>query len=328
MIRRKMLLATQICRKKLKNGIMIFFWDFITLMATFLSCITRQVALYYAVDQRSSNLNIEGGFSVRKIIVSAILSLSLTLPTVAYAATYYVQKGDSLFKIGQRYGVSAAYVRQTNGLKSNVIYPGQKLWVPDKKVNALNYTVKKGDTLYKIAKAHGTSVQAIKSTTGLKSDLIYPGQALLIPKQESTAQTTSTSASRSGSSAERRAVASSNLSAEDLELLAKIVYGEARGESYEGQVAVAAVVLNRVKDPNFPNTVKGVIYQPGAFTAINDGQFYLTPNDTAYKAAKDAAAGWDPTGGALYYWNPAKTTNKWIWSKPIIKQIGSHVFAK
>lgn len=270
---------------------------------------------------------------MRKTIIASILSLSFTLPGVTYAADYYVQKGDSLFKIGQKYGVSASYVQQTNGLKTTVIYPGQKLWVPDKKVNAINYTVKKGDTLFKIAQAYGTTVAAIKSTTGLKSDYLYPGQALLIPKQATTsqvttAQTKSTTVSRSGSSAAQHAAASSKLSAAELELLAKVVYGEARGESYEGQVAIAAVVLNRVKNPNFPNTINGVIYQPGAFTAIADGQFYLKPNDTAYKAARDAAAGWDPTGGAIYYWNPATATNKWVWSRPIITQIGSHVFAK
>jgi len=267
---------------------------------------------------------------VRKTIIASILGLTLTFPTAAFAANYYVKKGDSLFTIGQKYGVSADYVKQTNGLKSTVIYPGQKLWVPDQKASVTSYTVKKGDTLYKIAKNYGTTVNAIKSTNGLKSNTIYPGQALLIPKQSSSAQTAATTASRSGNSsaAAQHAAVSSKLSAEELELLAKIVYGEARGESYEGQVAVAAVVLNRVKNPNFPNTIKGVIYQPGAFTAVTDGQFYLTPNETAYKAAKDAAAGWDPTGGALYYWNPATTTNKWIWSKPITTQIGSHVFAK
>lgn len=265
---------------------------------------------------------------MRKTIIASILTLSLTLPTAAFAADYYVKKGDTLFTIGQKYGVSADYVKQTNGLKSTVIYPGQKLWVPDNKVNGTSYTVKKGDTLYKIANNYGTTVNAIKSTNGLKSDTIYPGQVLLISKQASSTQATTASRSGSSSAAAQRTAVSSKLSAEELELLAKIVYGEARGESYEGQVAVAAVVLNRVKDPNFPNTIKGVIYQPGAFTAVTDGQFYLTPNETAYKAAKDAAAGWDPTGGALYYWNPATTTNKWIWSKPITTQIGSHVFAK
>lgn len=266
---------------------------------------------------------------MRKKLVSSIICLSMFFPTVAYGATYSVQKGDSLFKIGQKYGVAASYVQQTNGLKSAVIYPGQKLWVPDKKVNAINYIVKKGDTLYKIAQQYGTTVQAIKHTTGLKSDYLIPGQALLIPTQKaSITQITQNTASRSGSSVEQRQAVSNKLSAQDLDLLAKVVYGEARGESHLGKVAVAAVILNRVKSPSFPNTIKGVIFQPGAFTAITDGQFYLQPDAAAYKAAQDAAGGWDPSGGALYYWNPAKTTNKWIWSKPIITQIGSHVFAK
>jgi len=110
--------------------------------------------------------------------------------------------------------------------------------------------------------------------------------------------------------------------------LAQCVHGEARGEPYIGQVAVAAVILNRVDDPRFPKTIAGVIYQPGAFTAVTDGQMFQPPGSTALKAAKDALNGWDPSGGALYYYNPAKTTNKWIWSRPIIKVIGKHYFCK
>lgn len=110
--------------------------------------------------------------------------------------------------------------------------------------------------------------------------------------------------------------------------LAQCVHGEARGEPYIGQVAVAAVILNRVDDPRFPKTIAGVIYQPGAFTAVSDGQMFQPPGSTALKAAKDALNGWDPSGGAIYYYNPAKTTNKWIWSRPIIKVIGKHYFCK
>ncbi len=110
--------------------------------------------------------------------------------------------------------------------------------------------------------------------------------------------------------------------------LAQCIHGEARGESYTGQVAVGAVILNRVDDPRFPNTIAGVIFQPGAFTAVDDGQMFQPPGDTALKAAKDALNGWDPSGGAVFYYNPAKTTNKWIWSRPTIKVIGKHYFAK
>jgi N-acetylmuramoyl-L-alanine amidase len=118
------------------------------------------------------------------------------------------------------------------------------------------------------------------------------------------------------------------LSSSELNLLARCVYAEARGEPYAGQVAIAAVVLNRVKSASFPNTVSGVIYQKGAFTAVSDGQINLTPNDTAKKAAQDALNGWDPTNGCLYYYNPATATSKWIWSLKVELTIGRHSFAK
>lgn len=116
-------------------------------------------------------------------------------------------------------------------------------------------------------------------------------------------------------------------SSNDLNLLARCVYAEARGEPYTGQVAVAAVVLNRVRSASFPNTIAGVIYQPYAFTAVDDGQINLTPNSTAYKAAQDALNGWDPTYGCLYYYNPATATSSWIWSRQTVVTIGKHVFA-
>lgn len=114
----------------------------------------------------------------------------------------------------------------------------------------------------------------------------------------------------------------------DLQLMARAVNGEARGESYTGQVAVAAVILNRVKHSSFPNTVAGVIYQPGAFTAVADGQINepIDPNSTVYKACRDAMNGWDPSGGAIYYFNPDTATSSWIWSRPLIVQIGKHRF--
>ncbi len=121
---------------------------------------------------------------------------------------------------------------------------------------------------------------------------------------------------------------SSSTSSSNLNLLARLIYGEARGESYTGQVAVAAVVLNRVRSSSFPNTISGVIYQKGAFTVVADGQINLSPNQTAYNAARDALNGWDPSGGALYYYNPATATSGWIWSRPVITRIGNHVFCK
>lgn len=114
----------------------------------------------------------------------------------------------------------------------------------------------------------------------------------------------------------------------DVYLLARLIYGEARGESYVGQVAVGAVVMNRIKSASFPNTMSGVIYQKYAFTAVADGQINLTPNETAKKAARDAMNGWDPSYGAIYYYNPAVATSAWIFTRKTTVTIGNHVFAK
>ena len=137
--------------------------------------------------------------------------------------------------------------------------------------------------------------------------------------------TAGTNTSTSGGSA---ANIPSGFSESDINLMANAVYGESRGEPYEGQVAVAAVILNRVQSASFPNTVSGVIFQPGAFTAVADGQIWLTPNEKAKQAVMDAMNGWDPTGEAEYYFNPDTATSSWIWSRPQIKQIGKHIFCR
>ena len=121
---------------------------------------------------------------------------------------------------------------------------------------------------------------------------------------------------------------SSSSNSSDINLLSRIIYSESRGEPYAGQVAVGAVVLNRVKSSSFPNSIAGVIYQSGAFDAVSDGQINLTPNSTAKKAAQDALNGWGPTYGAIYYFNPRTATNKWIWSRPMTVTIGNHRFCK
>ena len=114
----------------------------------------------------------------------------------------------------------------------------------------------------------------------------------------------------------------------DIRLMANAVHGESRGEPFIGQVAVASVILNRVNSSNFPNSVSGVIFEPGAFTAVADGQIWLTPNESSRKAVIDAINGWDPTGEALYYFNPDTATSAWIWGRPQIKRIGKHIFCK
>ena len=122
--------------------------------------------------------------------------------------------------------------------------------------------------------------------------------------------------------------ASGGQSSSDLTLLAKLIAAEARGESYTGQVAVGAVVLNRVAHASFPDTIAGVIYQRGAFSCVNDSNWNIAPNATSRKAAQDAMNGWDPSGGAIYYYNPAKTTNAFMWSRPVIVVIGNHRFCR
>ena len=122
-------------------------------------------------------------------------------------------------------------------------------------------------------------------------------------------------------------VAAAGYNESETYLLGRLVHGEARGEPYVGKVAVAAVVLNRVKSPSFPNTISGVVYQSGAFDAVSDGQIYLTPDEDSLRAARDALNGWDPTGGCLYYYNPATATSSWIWSREVRLTIGAHAFA-
>lgn len=117
------------------------------------------------------------------------------------------------------------------------------------------------------------------------------------------------------------------LNINEMDILAKVIYSEARGEPYKGQVAVGAVVMNRIQSSQFPNTIQGVVFQKGAFTAVSDGQYYLTPNETAYKAALDAVRGWDPSYNSIYYFNPDTATSAWIWSRPQNIKIGKHIFA-
>jgi len=250
----------------------------------------------------------------RRVIAlfAVVLLISILVPCAVQASTAYtVKKGDSLWLVAQKFGTTVNEIKRANNLWSDTVYPGQRLTI----TWPSSYTVKKGDNLWLIARKYGTTVDEIKRANNLWSDTVYPGQRLTITwPSSSTSRGTGTYAS-SASSREKN-------------LMAKAVYGEARGEPFEGQVAVAAVILNRVKDSRFPNTISGVIFQPGAFTAVEDGQYYLTPNSTAYNAVDSALKGWDPSGGAIYYFNPATATSKWIWSRQIIKKIGKHYFAK
>lgn len=166
------------------------------------------------------------------------------------------------------------------------------------------------------------AVRSFQSKNGLKADGIAGDRTLnalgINAGQWNTGGTAGTTT----------AAKTSNTNEKDVQLLARCINGEARGEPYEGQVAVGATIVNRTRDPRFPSTIAGVIYQPGAFTAIVDGQIHAQMYPSSIKAARDALNGWDPSGGAVFYYNPAKSTNKWIFSRPVIKVIGKHRFCK
>lgn len=159
-----------------------------------------------------------------------------------------------------------------------------------------------------------SAVKAFQKKNGLTVDGIAGTKTLNAMGITSSSSSTNSSGTTSNSS--------------NVNLLAHLIYGEARGEPYIGQVAVGAVIMNRVKSSSFPNTISGVIYQKGAFDAVSDGQINMSPDSAAKKAAQDAINGWDPSYGAIYYFNPATATNKWIWSRPLTVTIGKHRFCK
>jgi N-acetylmuramoyl-L-alanine amidase len=177
------------------------------------------------------------------------------------------------------------------------------------------------------------SVKRFQSSFGMKADGIVGAKTKLKLWQatkkwspDKTMNKPKPTAKAAGGATMLRSSSHLGLSDNDIKLMANAVYGEARGEPYEGQVAVAAVILNRIKSPSFPNTISGVIFEPRAFTAVADGQIWLAPNEKAKKAVQDAMNGWDPTGGCIYYFNPVTATSKWIWGRPQVKKIGKHIF--
>ncbi len=173
-------------------------------------------------------------------------------------------------------------------------------------------------------------VQSKLSNLGLydgKIDGIFDNETILALKSYQEKNGLEVSGKIDAATTASLGVSASSQTNSDLYLLAKLIYSEARGEPYVGQVAVGAVVLNRVENPGFPNTLEGVIYQPWAFTALHDGQFELEPNSTAYQAAQDAFNGWDPSYGSIYYYNPKTATSSWIFSRTTVVTIGNHVFA-
>ncbi|NLI92979.1 MAG: spore cortex-lytic enzyme [Peptococcaceae bacterium] len=182
-----------------------------------------------------------------------------------------------------------------------------------KKLVQIGFQVGKVDGVY--GKSTTEAVKRFQKSRGIKADGVA-GSKTIEELKKLTGESTTSSGKKIG------------LKNTDVQLLARCIHAEGRGEPYLGQVAIGACVMNRIKSSKFPHTVAAVVYQPQAFSAVDDGQINMEPDETAVKAAREAMNGSDPTGGAIYYFNPAKTTNKFIWSRPQIKKIGKHIFTR
>jgi len=240
------------------------------------------------------NIRIQKIMIMKKLVISLLISAALLLPV------YFARHDLAAFFGSSRQSIS--YYGSTGQEVRNIQY----------KLRQWGYYSGSIDGIY--GNNTSQSVKLFQSKNGLAIDGVAGPDtlaALGLP------------AGISGSSSTGGSYVSG-----DANLLAHLVYGEARGEPYTGKVAVAAVVVNRTQDSRFPHTIAGVIYQPGAFDAVSDGQFNLNPDQSAISAANDALNGWDPTYGCVYYYNPATATSSWIWSRPIIVKIGNHNFAK
>ena len=251
-------------------------------------------------------------------------TLALALATLAVTAvgavaslvntnkTQYVANGE---KAQSEYVLEAAVLKQgSSGQEVKEVQRRLKLWGYYN--GAVDGTFGAGTR---------NAVIAFQKKNGLKADGVVGKSTYKALGMTKSYEILSSGAGNTGNAGSTGSV--NGFSSSEVYLLAKTIYAEGRGEPYVGQVAIGAVVLNRVRNKNFPNTISGVVYQRHAFTAVSDGQINLTPNDTAMKAAREAINGWDPTGGALYYYNPAVATSAWIFDRQTVTVIGKHIFA-
>ncbi|MDS1002707.1 cell wall hydrolase [Clostridium sporogenes] len=246
------------------------------------------------------------------------LTICIGLSSPVLARDYTVISGDSLYKIGQLFNVSSDTIIKNNNLSGTTIYSGQVLAIPCK-----TYTVKSGDSLFLISKAQEINLYNLRKANNKWNDTIYPGQVLNLPGMGNNAA--------SPSPAPNTPNPTVNYTASDLDLLSRLVTAEAQSQPYNAQVAVASVVINRIKSSEFPNSISAVIYQKSdgyyQFTPVENGWINKPATETSKKAAKEALYGSDPSKGALYYFDDS-ATNKWLWSKPITARIGNMVYVK
>ena len=241
--------------------------------------------------------------------IACIALAALCLGGVSTAVNALSTREETVYEVGaQNDGIETAVLRQ--GSKGSEVKEVQR--------RLKNWGYYKGSVDGVFGAGTKSAVIAFQKKNGLKADGVV-GKATYKALGMTASYNLLVGSSSSGGV--------NGYSSADVYLLAKTIYAEGRGEPYTGQVAIGAVVLNRVRNSAFPNTVSGVVYQKHAFTAVTDGQINLTPNETAMRAARDAISGWDPTGGALYYYNPAVATSSWIFDRQTVTVIGKHVFA-
>ena len=299
-------------------------------------------------------------------LVIAVVGIGYAAPSFQVDLVYEVQQGDTLFDLSRKFDLKISQIRKANNLEDDqVIKVDDKLIIPnvnssnckeetrkngnislyqpenkteeyrltcDQKYNikikqqnskqnvdvsnlkTLKYYVRAGDNLYDLAREFKTSIAVLKKLNDLdKSNVIRKGDKIKLPVNNLT----------------DKEVIYHTISDQEFELLARLIHGEARGESYIGQVAVGAVILNRVVSSYFPDDIRSVIYQPGQFSPVANGQINLRPNRTSYRAARAALQGQDPTRGACYFYNPKTAKHMWWFkSREIVVEIGNHVFAK
>lgn len=263
---------------------------------------------------------------MRKITLVSVLMVAvlsyICMPALANGEVYYsVKPGDTLYGIGKKFGTTYRAIMRENNLASSRIAAGQNLRIPSDKFEI--HTVKRGDTLYGLSRKYGTRVDAIKRASNLASAVIRPGMKLVIPETGYMSE-----------KPEVKPVFGGNLSVtkEDIYLLAKLIHAEARGESLAGQIAVGAVIMNRLTSGDFPASIRDIVFQKTKgvyqFTPVQDGQINLEPDRNAFLAAERAIKGDDPTEGALFFYNPETSSDQWIKTLGVKKVIGNHVFAK
>ncbi|MBE3576838.1 MAG: LysM peptidoglycan-binding domain-containing protein [Limnochordales bacterium] len=257
--------------------------------------------------------------------VGQVITIPDPSPSSGSGTTYTVKPGDSLYLIAQRFGTTVAALMSANNLSHSEIYPGQVLTIPrtssgsGKSGSGQRYTVQYGDTLYLIAQRFGTTVAALMSANNLSRSEIHPGQVLIIPASSGAPPNPSTPRL--------------SLTWNEKDLVARLVRAEAEAEPFEGQVAVAATVFNRLKDPRYPKNVTAVIYQKVhgyyQYEPVQNGTINQPANALSLRAVELALNGWDPSLGATGFYNPAKVSpTSWVLRQPVTVVIGNHVFIK